>query len=156
VGARLKINLHPQQIVLTQPARKVERVAEYSGFGRILGMALSDEVADLERRCLELERQVEGMTDDPTVDYASLYWTADGVEIAYGIKDWDWGTDYPRISVAEALDWEIREVLKFPADAENGRSDLVALLSAFERHVAVLRAAIEQWDRDRSATHEQA
>jgi hypothetical protein len=29
-------------------------------------------------------------------------------------------------------------------------------LSAFERHVAVLRAAIEQWDRDRSATHEQA
>ena len=32
------INLHPQQIVPTQPGRKVETVAERGGSGRILGM----------------------------------------------------------------------------------------------------------------------
>jgi DNA-directed RNA polymerase alpha subunit len=38
VAAFVLINLHPQQIVLTQPPRKVETVAERRGSGRISGM----------------------------------------------------------------------------------------------------------------------
>ena len=105
---------------------------------------LSEEVADLERRCQDLERQVDGMTADPVVDYAALYLCPEGIDVVYGIKDWDWDGEWPRISIAEAVENEIAEAIKYTADLEENRQHLKSLMLAFRKHADAIDAALKE------------
>jgi hypothetical protein len=94
---------------------------------------ISEQVAELERECLELRSKVDLMTDDPRVDYVSLWIGKGGVEIWYGIKDWEWDGEWPTISISEAIS---------DAIVSDEKDHLQALAEAFEAHAAVIRAAI--------------